>query len=69
MRVQVENEQTCSGTRTSSGVGIGAAEDNPLEAVLVVYVESTTSTPFQPLPTEIDGVRVRVILTDRIVAQ
>ena len=69
MRVQSENEFDLFRNPNVLGVGIGAAEDNPLEAVLVVYVESTNEHPFRTLPTEIDGVRVRVILTDRIVAQ
>ena len=69
MRVQVENEYDLFRNPNVLGVGIGAAEDNPLEAVIVVYVESTRENPHQALPNEIDGVRVRTILTDRIVAQ
>lgn len=69
MRVKLENEEDLFRNPNVLGVGIGAAEDNPIEAVIVVYVESTREHPFQVLPTEIDGVRVRVILTDRIVAQ
>jgi hypothetical protein len=69
MRVKVENEENLFRNPNVLGVGVGAAEDNPIEAVIVVYVESTRENPFQVLPTQIDGVRVRVILTDRIVAQ
>ena len=69
LRVKVENESDLFRNPNVLGVGIGAAEDNPLEAVIVVYVESTQEHPFRALPTDLDGIRVRVILTDRIVAQ
>jgi hypothetical protein len=69
MRVKVENELDLFRNPNVLGVGVGAAEDNPLEAVIIIYVESTREHPHQALPTEIDGVRVRVILTDRFVAQ
>jgi hypothetical protein len=69
LRVKVENEADLFRNPNVLGVGVGAAEDNPLEAVIVVYVESTLEHPYQVLPTEIDGIRVRVVLTDRIVAQ
>jgi hypothetical protein len=68
-RVKVENEADLFRNPNVLGVGIGAAEDNPLEAVIVIYVESTQENPFRTLPTDIEGIRVRVILTDRIVAQ
>jgi hypothetical protein len=69
LRVKVENEADLFRNPNVLGVGIGAAEDNPLEAVIVIYVESTQEHPYRALPTDIDGIRVRVILTDRIVAQ
>ena len=50
------------------GVGIGAAEDNPNEAVIVVYLQQGRSIE-RPIPTELEGVKVRIILTDPIVAQ
>lgn len=48
------------------GVGVGAADDDPNEAVLVLYVEQGRAHP--PIPDAIDGVRVKVVRTDRIVA-
>jgi len=48
------------------GVGVGAADDDPHEAVLVLYLEQGRVHP--PLPQAVDGVRVRVVRTDRIVA-
>ena len=69
MRVKIENENDLFQNPNVLGVGIGAAEDNPLEAVIVIYVESTREHPHQALPAEIDGIRVRVILTDPFVAQ
>ena len=48
------------------GVGVGAADDDPSEAVLVLYVEQ--GRPHPPLPEALDGVRVKLVYTDRIVA-
>lgn len=49
------------------GVGVGASDDNPFEAVIVVYVDETTGlTP--RLPRSINGVRVKVVNTDTFVA-
>jgi hypothetical protein len=49
------------------GVGVGADDQNPNEAVIVVLLEEGRS--HRPIPAELDGVRVRVIRTDPIVAQ
>ena len=68
-RVKVENESDLFAIPGVRAVGIGAAEDNPIEAVIVVYLEPTHDHGWQNVPLQIDGVRVRVILTDRIVAQ
>jgi hypothetical protein len=43
------------------GVGIGASDDNPEEAALVVFVQKGKSVS---VPAEIDGARTRVIATD-----
>jgi hypothetical protein len=43
------------------GVGVGASNDNPEEAALVVFVEKGKSVS---VPVEIDGARTRVIATD-----
>jgi hypothetical protein len=44
------------------GVGVGASSDAPGQAAVVVYVEQGKSAT---IPAEIDGVRTRVIVTDR----
>jgi len=51
------------------GVGVGAAEDDPEEAAIVVFFESPGGAVPKTLPTELDATKVRVILTDTIVAQ
>ncbi|MFH1261986.1 MAG: hypothetical protein V1495_00880 [Pseudomonadota bacterium] len=51
------------------GVGVGAAEDNPVEAAIVLYVESPRGQRPDGLPDKVEGKKVRVILTDTIVAQ
>lgn len=48
---------------------IGAADDNPLQAVIVVYVDNTRGNGRNALPTELDGAKVKVIYTDPFVAQ
>lgn len=49
------------------GVGVGAADQNPNEAVIVVLLEEGRG--HRPIPPELEGVKVRVIRTDPIVAQ
>ncbi|MFB3916134.1 MAG: hypothetical protein ACE14M_05365 [Terriglobales bacterium] len=46
------------------GVGVGANEQNPLEAVIVIYVERGRS--HAPIPAELEGVRTQVVVTDLI---
>jgi hypothetical protein len=49
------------------GVGVGAADDNASEAVIIVFVDMTSG--FSPrLPRRIDGVRVKAVYTDTFVA-
>ena len=50
------------------GVGVGAAEDNPNETVIVIYLQQGRAIE-QPIPPELDGVKVKVILTGPIEAQ
>jgi hypothetical protein len=69
LQVKVENEAGLFQIPGVLGVGIGAAEDNPIEAVIVVYVESANGRTPAAIPPVIDNYRVRVILTDKIVAQ
>lgn len=45
------------------GVGVGAAEDNDSEAVVVIYVE--IGRPHPLIPTHLDGVRTEIISTGR----
>lgn len=46
------------------GVGVGVSEQNPSEAVVVIYVEQ--GRPHGPIPQQLDAVRTRVIRTSRI---
>lgn len=66
LQVKVENEGELFRNPGVLGVGIGAAEDNPLEAVIVVYFDRSRVADVPPV---IDGFRTRVIITDTIVAQ
>src|SRR5204862_7418888 len=45
------------------GVGVGASDDNPGEAALVLYVDREKT--HAPIPVQIDGVRTKIIATDR----
>ena len=45
------------------GVGVGASSDSPGEAALVLYIE--LGKPVGVVPTQIDGVRTKVIRADR----
>lgn len=49
------------------GVGVGAADEYPAEAVLVVYVDRTQGVR-PALPEQIRGLRVKRVLTDPFVA-
>jgi len=48
------------------GVGVGASDDNPGEAALVLYVDR--EKPHAPIPVQIEGVRTKIIVTDRFQA-
>jgi len=49
------------------GAGVGASEEDDQEAAIVIYVDRTAG--FRPqLPESVEGVRVRVVLTDPFVA-
>lgn len=45
------------------GVGIGQSEDDRSNAALVIYVDKTRV--YAPIPTQIDGLRTKVVRTDR----
>ncbi len=49
------------------GVGVGRAEDNPLEAVIVVYIDRTQGVRPE-LPAQVRGIRIRRVSTDPFVA-
>ncbi|MFL6276402.1 MAG: hypothetical protein ACJ74G_14525 [Blastocatellia bacterium] len=49
------------------GIGVGQADDNPQEAAIVVYVDSTAKGKIK-LPKTISGVRVKRVVTDPFVA-
>jgi hypothetical protein len=52
------------------GVGVGADDENPEEAVIVVYMETGMGAALpRGFPKELDGVKVKVIPTDKFVAQ
>jgi hypothetical protein len=64
-RARVVKEQHAQNLMANSailGVGVGASADNPGEAAVVVFVENGSSPS---IPGEIDGVRTRIVLTDR----
>ncbi len=45
------------------GVGVTSSLDNPSEAAIIVFVQ--TGKPYNPIPLELDGIRVRVKSTDQ----
>jgi Peptidase family S64 len=49
------------------GIGVGAADDNPSEAVIVIYVETGHVVP-DAVPDNLDGLRVKVVTTEPFVA-
>jgi len=69
MVAQVQHEAELFTNPGVLGVGIGQAEDNPIEAVIVVYVDAPPGRAIAMIPNQIDGFRVRVIHTDKIVSQ
>ncbi|HTF88995.1 MAG TPA: hypothetical protein VK843_11340 [Planctomycetota bacterium] len=69
LEIKVENEQELFEHREVLGVGIGTLEDTPTAAAIVVYLESSNGRVPAWVPSSLDGIPVRVILTDKIVAQ
>jgi hypothetical protein len=49
------------------GIGVGTADDNPSEAVIVIYVE-TGRARSESLPDNLDGLQVKVVTTEPFVA-
>jgi hypothetical protein len=52
---------------TVLGIGIGSADDNPIEAAIVIYTQSGHPLP-ERLADRLDGLRVKVITTEPFVA-
>jgi hypothetical protein len=50
------------------GVGVGAADENSAEAVLVIYIDRTHGV-LPDLPAQVEGVRTKRVFTDPFVAQ
>jgi len=65
-RVKERHERGLMASPTILGVGVGEADEGSGEAVVRVYVERGQS--HAPIPDALDGVRVQVVPTDRIVA-
>ena len=51
------------------GAGVGRDDADSSKAVIVLYVESNAAQRPHGLPSELDGVKVKLIQTDPIVAQ
>ncbi len=66
LEAKVENADELMRNPAVLGVGVGANEKNPREAVIVIYADQ--SAPYN-FPLVIDGFGVRVIPTETIVAQ
>jgi len=49
------------------GIGVGAADDNPAEAVIVLYVQTGRAIP-EAISDRLDGLRMKVITTEPFVA-
>jgi hypothetical protein len=60
------NEVRIMSRRSVIGMGVGVSDEDPSEAVIVVYVNQNGPRP--RLPRQIDGLRVKVIETDEFVA-
>ncbi|HKY05748.1 MAG TPA: hypothetical protein VJQ56_12700 [Blastocatellia bacterium] len=65
--IKERNENRIMSKNSVIGMGVGAADDNPLEPVIHVYVDQTTGKKPR-IPKKIEGLRVKVIYTDTFVA-
>ncbi|HKY33611.1 MAG TPA: hypothetical protein VJV23_13860 [Candidatus Polarisedimenticolia bacterium] len=66
--VKERHEADLFARRGVIGAGVGADEEDPEEAVIVLYVETDRAARPRGLPVELDGVKVRIVPTDPIVA-
>jgi hypothetical protein len=69
LEAKVENESDLFRIPGVLGVGVGAPDDDPLAAAIIVYVESPNGHIPGSIPSSLDGFRVVAIATDKIVAQ
>ena len=67
-RVLEQNRGDLMSRPSVLGVGVGLSDRSDLEAAIVIYVDKTTGIMPQ-LARSLDGVRVRIVLTDPIVAR
>jgi len=66
LQAKIENEDRLMKMPGVLGVGVGVAEDNPRESAIVILWDRSH---FTQIPERIDGFKVRLIITDPIVAQ
>ncbi|MBZ5639367.1 MAG: hypothetical protein LAO51_11530, partial [Acidobacteriia bacterium] len=67
-RIKESNEAVLFAHPGVIGVGVGQSDDDPLRAVMVVYVQSAGHMRPHGLPSEIDGIPVKIVLTEPFVA-
>ena len=66
--VAIRHKASLMSTRGIVAVGIGASAEQSGDAAIVIYVDQAL-VPAPPLPTTIEGVPVRIELTDQFVAR
>lgn len=66
-RIKDRHLEALMSTPAVLGVGVGAADGDPREAVLVIYVEQGRAHP--PLPLALDDLNVKIVRTDPFVAR
>jgi hypothetical protein len=66
--VAIRHKTRLMSLRGIIAVGVGASAEQPGEAAIVIYVDQAV-IPATPLPTTIEGIPVRIELTDQFVAR
>jgi hypothetical protein len=66
--VAIRHKTRLMSTRGIIAVGVGASPEQPGGAAIVIYVDQAV-IPAAPLPTTIEGIPVRIELTDQFVAR
>ncbi len=64
--VKLQHESELMADPAVIRIEVGASDDNPGEAAIVIYVDKRTA--HAPIPAVVGGVRTKVILTDRLQA-